>query len=310
MPFEDLVAGLVTAAEDPAELLNLAEEYPRDFFRVVGKSLDLLEGSARQRVTEVAVQTSAYQKLLAESARSNPNRAIKGVLMLGKLNAKGASAAIEDALNHPIRLVRLAAQEALVRTQGEAAQRRMLECSHELAPWERVRVFHYLPAQSQLLSPFVTAAIESGQEDRIVAALELVLNRQTLVSVSQVKQLAESGSAEVRIKFFRALGFFAIEADIDPILRKGLRDADWRVRAMAARARLHFRSSGASGELLRIAQESNNFAEVRHAVRALWVICGEAFEDRQGPALSRNEMAARVVAEVMEKEVLSSGRDA
>src|SRR5207249_10513891 len=80
-------------------------------------------------------------------------------------------------------------------------------------------------------------AISSQQVVMILTALDFVISRQRLRPITNTHHLAASPNLEVRIKYFKALPLFPADAESTPsVLRSGLADSDWRVRAMAARA--------------------------------------------------------------------------
>src|SRR5260370_34790947 len=89
-----------------------------------------------------------------------------------------------------------------------------------------------MPAD-RALHDFLAKALASGEDERILVALEFVLTRQRLLLFPVPARLAQSRNPEIRIKFFRALPFLRLEESADSVLEPGLHDPDWRVRAPA-----------------------------------------------------------------------------
>ena len=138
----------------------------------------------------------------------------------------------------------------------------------------------------------------------VLAALEFVISRQRLLEVAETHPLASSPNIEIRIKYFKALPFFPINARTQSLLQSGLGDSDWRVRAMAARACGLLRVSNLAPQLLEVVKSSEISAEAGHAARALVTIGGEARRSLQALSSSGSEMVHRIITEVMEREIL------
>ena len=76
-------------------------------------------------------------------------------------------------------------------------------------------------------------ALQSGNDERTLAALELVLTQQRVVFARAPVGLGRNSNSEIRIKFFKALPFLQVDGDIPLALQAGLEDA---ARAEALRA--------------------------------------------------------------------------
>src|SRR5205823_10004788 len=125
----------------------------------------------------------------------------------------------------------------------------------------------------------------------ILTGLEFVISRQRLLPITNTHHLAASPDLEVRIKYFKALPLFPADAESTPsVLRSGLADSDWRVRAMAARACGLLRVSSLVPQLLESIGAAKTSAEAGHAARALAAIGGEARNSLQALSSSGSEM--------------------
>ena len=94
-----------------------------------------------------------------------------------------ARAASCKGLEHPSDAVKLAARKAVLMGGEETAKRAVVEGIGKLPLWQRVLMFHLVPADSTLLAEFLSGSLRSGGEEKILTAFELVLTQQRLVPV-------------------------------------------------------------------------------------------------------------------------------
>ena len=183
----------------------------------------------------------------------------------------------------------------------------MLDSLCSLPFWERIILFQLAPADSTL-HDYLAKALASADDERILVALEFVLTRQRLLLFPVPAELAQSRNVEVRIKFFRALPFLRLEEGIDSVLEPGLRDPDWRVRALAARACGYLRAEALAWRLLEMCASFEDPAEAGHAARALAALGGEGWNRLQQVVPSGDGAGHRIAAEAMERRMLG-GRE-
>ena len=165
-------------------------------------------------------------------------------------------------------------------------------------------LFHFAPVDSPLLPAFVTRALRSGEDQRILAALELVLTQQRLFPAPAPMRLARAANPEIRIKFFKALPFLQLAGEVPLVLQAGLEDPDWRVRAMAARACAHFRPAALTDRLLEMCRRFEHPSEAAHAARALATMGGEGWLRLQDIANSADASARHIATEAVERHIL------
>jgi hypothetical protein len=300
----DLFAQFTAGQEPVAALLKEAADHPGIFLEVAEESLLALKGTPRRRLEELLVQSSAGAMLHRLAADRNPNRALRAVSLLSKVHNPNSIVIIESALSHPAPIVQMAARVAALQSRNELIQWKVLEELPQLAFWQRVVLFQQIPDDSAVLLRFLSQALQSEEDEMVLAGLEFILSRQRLVPLSDSHRLADSSNAEIRIKFFKSLPFFPADDQTLHLLKSGLIDPDWRVRAMAARACGLLRVSGLTDELLVIVKSSRIAAETGHAARALVAIGGEAIHQLQALATSGSEMAHRIITEVIERDLL------
>ncbi len=302
---KDLLAQYAAGEEVTQVLLRKARTHPNEFLEVVENSFRILKGSTQRRVEQLLERSDAYQNLLNQTVNRDPNRALKAISLLRKVNNSDSQAAVERALSHTVPVVQMAARTAVLSGHSEQAQWRVLEDLPHLAFWHRVVLFHQISSDSPILIQFLSQALSSHQEEMILTALEFVISRQRLLPIANSHHLAASRNLEIRIKYFKALPFFPTDAEATPaLLRAGLADPDWRVRAMAARACGLLRVDSLVPQLLESMGTSKTSVEAGHAAHALAAIGGEARRSLQDMSASGSEMIHRIITEVIEREIL------
>ena len=210
---------------------------------------------------------------------------------------------IEKALGHPAEVVRAAARITIAARGCSESQDRVLNQLPSLPFWQRIVLFQQIPADSRALRDYLTQAFLTGDDTVVLAALEFVLSRQRLQPVSRANRLACSPSAEVRIKFFKALPFLATDEDTAVLIRRGLDDPDWRARAMTARACGVLRIASLGSELARRFAQATHPVEAGHLARALAALEGDYWQRLQEFTVAGNEMTRAVATEVIEKHL-------
>lgn len=301
------IGRLTKLLADPAadrEVLEASRKWPAEFFTVIEDAVQALKGSVRQRVIGLLQASGLYPKLLHETLHRNPARAIRAISLLGQLETADARAAVRRGLEHRIGAVRQAARKAILQGSDQTAQRKLLDAAPKMSGWQRMVMYHFAPADTALLPGFIAEALQSGNDERTLAALELVLTQQRVVFARAPVGLARNSNSEVRIKFFKALQFLQVDGDIPLALQAGLEDTDWRVRAMAARACGHFRPAILADRLLEICRSFEHPSESAHAGRALAIMGGEGWFRLQDVANSDGGAARRIATEAVERHML------
>jgi len=298
---------LEEALADPSkdEAIRAASyKWPDEFLTVIESALLSLKGSARDRVVRLLETSGPYRRLRSQTQDRDPSRAIRAISLLGQLDSGEAREAVQRASKHRSEVVRQAAHKAIMQGSDQAAQRALLDGFGRMSPWQRLVLFHFAPTDSTLLPGFIADALHSGNDERIVMALQVVITQQRLVLSPAPASLTDSSNLEIRIKFFKALPFLQLEGDLTQTLHAGLCDADWRVRAMAARACGHFRPAVLVDRLLEICRNFENLAEATHAARALAALGGEAWLRLQEVAYNEPGLARYIATEAVERHIL------
>jgi hypothetical protein len=223
--------------------------------------------------------------------------------VLGGLDNPQARAAVRGSLQHPTEAVRRAARKAIVAGGDEDARREVLDNLCALPFWQRIILFHLVPADSTLRQ-FLQEAFHSGDDDRILVALEFVLTRQRLMLFAVPRNLVQSKNVEIRIKFFRALPFLHLEGGSESALKAGLYDPDWRVRALAARACGFLRAGAFADRLIEMCMSFSDPAEAGHAARALSALGGDGWSRLQQVVSSGTGTGQRIAVEVIERRMV------
>jgi HEAT repeat protein len=295
---------LVAASDCGDEALKAARKWPEEFLTVANNTLQSIKGSARERVIRLLEASALYPSLLQQTLSRNPDRAIRAITLLGQLETPQSRAAVNRALEHPAEAIRQAARKVIMQGSDPEAQQRLFETFPQLPAWQRLVLYHFAPPEAALLPQFVTKALRSVNEMRILIALELVLTRQRFLPCALPISLARAANPEIRIKFFKALRFLRLESDLAKALQHGLGDSDWRVRAMAAQACGQLRTANLAERLLAMCRKFENPAEAAHAARALAALGGEGWLRLQEVANSETDIARQIATETVERHML------
>jgi HEAT repeat protein len=295
---------LLAAPDASAEAASASVRWPDEFLTVAANALEMLAGSERRRVAGLLQTSAPFDKLLREAGQGGPGRVIRAISLLGRIESPEARAVVRRAVQHPAEAVRRAARKAVVISGEEDARCEVLDGLCALPFWERIILFQLLAADPALHT-FLAEALTSEDDERILVALEFILTRQRLLLVRTPARLAQSPNLEVRIKFFRALPFLRLEEDACSVIEPGLRDADWRVRAQAARACGSMRVGRLAPRLLEMCGAFDDPAEAAHAARALSALGGAGWNRLQEVAATGDGAGRRIAAEVMERRMLA-----
>jgi hypothetical protein len=306
LTFEDLIA----QPDSESALLEASRKYPNEFLSVIDNSLHLLKGSVRDRILGILEASSAYQRLLEAATARDPRQAIRAITLLGELDNVTARAAACKGLEHPSDAVKLAARKAVLLGGDETAKRAVMEGIGKLPLWQRVLMFHLVPAGSRLLAGFLSESLLLADDEKILTAFELVLTQQRLMPIPVPSGLAVSPNLEIRIKFFKALPFLYVDDDVQQVLQRGLDDSDWRVRAMAARACGQLRAAMCAPRLFEMCQSFTDPTEARHAAHALAALGGEAWLQLQQVGNSGTDVARQIATEAVERHMLGGTAEA
>ena len=296
---EDLLA----RPECSGALLETAAQWPREFLPVVEHAMQTLAGPERRRIAGLLEASAPYRELLREAKTGGPGRVMSAISLLGRLETAEARAAVARALQHPAAAVRRVARKAIVTGATEEARRQVLDKLISLPFWERIILFQLVPADPALYD-FLAQSLASGDDERILVALEFVLTRQRLLPIRVPVDLARSRNPEVRIKFFRALPFLRLEESAGSVLEPGLHDNDWRVRALAARACGYLRAEALAGRLVEMCASFEDPAEAGHAARALSALGGAGWNRLQEVVARGSSAGHRIAVEVLERRMV------
>ncbi len=301
---EQVLTEFATGGPEAPLLVN-ARRFPDEFLSAIDRTLDWLRGNSRDRVVELFEKTGLFTRTLHDTVHPEPHRALRAILLLAKMPSARAQQALGVAMEHPEPVVRMAALRSVVAIGSPEARVHVLDVLPKLGLWEKLVLFQSVPYNDPMLEQFLQRAIRSNQDDMILVALECILCRQRTVPVWADPGLMQSGNVEVRIKFFKALPYLHIDGDPLGLLATGLDDADWRVRAMAAKSCAHFRDPALSGRLMDLIASSSQQAEVHHAARALAAMGGHGIEWLSVLKRSDREMIRRTVSEALEQRLLA-----
>lgn len=300
----DLMARHVHLLEDEPALLREAARHPSEFLEVWENSLGSLKGSARDRVRSLLLKSGLHSALEVRVDERNPGRALRAISLLSEVEDAHSLEIIEKALEHPSETVRASARIALVSHGSPEQQGRVFDLLPSLPFWQRVVLFHQVRDGSQALESYLRRAFQSDDSLIVLAALEFVLSRQRLQQCGPLSRLSQWAETEVRIKLFKAMPFLVSEDDPAALIKAGLADDDWRVRAMAARAAGALHLTSLAPVLAEELASSSHPVVIGHLAHALAGLSDDALRRLEAFSVSDNDMKRAITAEVLEKHLL------
>ena len=302
--FRDRIARFTAGQIGREGILELAQKFPVEFLDAAGEALHVLKGSAQRQVESLVLHSRPYEDLLRPVSNRSPRHMLQALSLLPLLSDSRSRRAIESGLSHPSPVVRLAAQITSLRCGSEHTQLDVLQRIPQLRFFEKMLVYLQFPKDSPLVTEFLKKTLHSENDCEVLCALEFILNHEKLVPVTVPDSLSESSTPEIRIKYFKAFHLMPSPHCSLSLLRKGLFDEDWRVRAMAARACGLMGIDGLEPELLKMVAQARTSTEARHAAKALVSFGGETIQKLEELRLSGTETVHRIISEAIEKEIL------
>jgi HEAT repeat protein len=292
---------------DANQAQTAAVQWPDDFLGVLQHALSALSGSEKIRLANVVQASGLLPRLVREATGRDANHAVRAIRILSAMDDEPARTAIRDAIEHGSALVRVTAKRAVLTGADNAAKLKVLRSLAEAHLWERVILYYAAADDPALLPAFAAEAFNVGDDDQILLALEMIYSRTSFTPCAAPQSLADSANVEIRIRIFKALPFLHFEGELTSILRKGLNDADWRVRAMAAKACSRLNEPALTDDLFRLCSVFENPAEASHAARALAAIGGKALLRLETLARSESRIQRGIAAETVEAQWVREG---
>jgi HEAT repeat protein len=199
--------------------------------------------------------------------------------------------------------VRLHARRLVMRYGSNENQLELLRSLSGMPTAERIQLIQDLPIRSSVIPVYLASAWKSSEPGTVIPSLDLVISLQRYFELPCPSQFANHPNLELRIRFFRTLPFLSTPTQAVPIVQKGIRDDDWRVRAMAARAAGLLRLVQLGPDLVQLCITATQAAEAGHAARALAAMGGDSWDHLRRVA-NQGAIAARQVADVSQKSSL------
>jgi hypothetical protein len=298
---EKLLTEALLFHRDQPALLAACAKYPNEAEAAFGMALRRLRGEVREEAERLFIESGLYDRLVKDILSKNPNRALYAVTLVREIDRPEAREAVRAALLHSFSIVRLAARVAVLKNGDDQTKREVLQHVGALPFWQRLALFHYVPNDSDLIQGYLENALASGDDETVLGALEFLLTRQKgfPLPLELPWKLCRSENLEVRIKLFKALPFLCDSHNALPLLKAGLADPDWRVRAMAAKACGTLRVEETGELLLKIAAESASVVEVAHAARAALALNDETVLRIEQIAVQAGSEKAAVLTEIL-----------
>ena len=300
-----LLAAYAAGQDKPSdELIGCFRRWPRDFITVLSEAVHRVRGNALTQLQHLAWRPEVCSRAFHESSRRNPRRVAAAINILSQLPVAYAQKRIIALAADPRNTVRLQARRMLIRYGSQRSQLDLLRKLATMASWERIQLVQQLSRNAAVAPAFLRESLTSHDNQTVLAALDLVLGLQRFFGVSCPAHLVDDPDLEIRIRFFKALPFLAAPGEAAPLIRRGLRDSDWRVRSMAARAAGVLRLRHLGDDLLAVCTASTHGAEAGHAARALAALGGESW-DRLRRVITTGGVSGWQVADVIQKQTMA-----
>ncbi|MFN8007896.1 MAG: HEAT repeat domain-containing protein [Terriglobia bacterium] len=299
-----LVTSYVMGDVHESIVLNLSEQFPLAFLDIMEESLRSLKGSPREQMEALFLKTEMFHSLFDPPSARNPRQILRVLSLLPFLSSPLPAFPFESSLAHPSPAIRIAALLTLLRCGKPEIQATVFQKMSGLPLFERILMYLNFPQDPTLISQFIQSALDSHEDEFILCALEFILHCEKLVSVPLPDALARSSNSEIRIKFFKAFHLLPARENAVELLRIGLDDNDWRVRAMSARACGLIRAVTLVPELLRMVSRGESSTEARRAAGALTLLGDSATTQLSRLRSGATDQVYRIIAEAEEKAIL------
>ena len=302
---KQVVLGLLLGGCNSPEADHLASRWPEQFLEAAAEALGVLPGTERQPILRIIHRNPCRSLLLAEIEATQTYRVARAIRLLGEFQDQLCWTAIRKKLDHSSEYVRVAAAQAILRQGPDDWKLEILLALPRMQLWARLVISHSIASGEPALNLFFAKMFASVDDDLVLAGLDMVCTRRLVETTLVSRGLAGSANREVRIRFFKAIPYLNVDGDITSVLRQGLGDQDWTVRAMAARASAHFRPAALAHSLLAICRSAGNPVESRLAARALAALGGEAYLQLERLAGAGVDILSQIAAEVVEERILA-----
>jgi HEAT repeat protein len=295
---------VLASGDKSGQLRGAAFRWPDDFAAVVYRALTAFQGSSARQIVDVVAQSGCMPLLSKQISGANTNRAVRAVRILSEIGDERSVQLVEGALNHPSSLVRVAAKRAILATAGKDSRQHILHQMPSAPLWERIVLYDCIAMRPELVEDFLGYAFSSERDPLILSGLELVVTLQKLTTSYLPEEVAQSQNVEIRIKLYKALPYLRVKVPVQDMLRNGLEDSDWRVRAMAAQACGQLNVISLTPLLMHLCQNFSNPAEAAHAGRALALFGGSARAQLEALVIAGTAASRHVATEVIEADLI------
>jgi hypothetical protein len=237
-----VLAAHLSGKDRSGQFLRLRRKRPADFDWSVAALLATLTGSDRDRLSELAARLGVIQRWqrVARRGRQEHKHALE---WMAALSPEVAESALRPIVRNP-NLARVEAYRALVRSAR---------------PGQNVRYFHevlespvmvrtllaaeFRPLAEYLAAYALPAVFDSGDERKIIAALEMVESWKRVLSLPALGRLFHHDNPKIRSRAIRVAPLAEIRAVLEPGIHAALEDPHAPVRsaalASAGKMRLH-----------------------------------------------------------------------
>jgi hypothetical protein len=237
-----VLAAHLSGKDRSKELARLRRKRPVNFDRSVAALLATLTGSERDRLSELAEKFGVIRRWqrLARRGRLEYKTALE---WMAALSPHMAGSALQPVMHNTL-LAQVEAYRALVRSaRPEQITRYFHEVLQSPVMTRTMLAAEFRPHAEYLCANTLPYIFESGDEPKIVAALEMIESWQRVLSLPALSRLFQHANPEIRSHALRVAPLAEIRAALLPGIHTALEDPQMPVRsaalASAAKMRLH-----------------------------------------------------------------------
>lgn len=300
----ELLGAHAAGIDRRAEIRRIAEKYPREVEACVVEFLGMLRGGGRETVSRLASELGLIRRWKTQYRSRHVLRRRQAIARLALVDQSLAQETLRTAMADPDESVRLHTGRALLLNcqPGQAADVFRLAVTGSLIT--RAILTEDLRPHAMELADVILRTLCSGNEDRVVAVLEMVHSWNTFLPLPYIYGLLRHQNARVRTAALRVLPEVPRLHQLESEILYALGAAEQEVRAAAAMTAGRMAVAGVLTALARLVHEDCSDA----AAAAAWALAQFGTAGRQvleqetftGPPL-----AASVALEALEQAQVS-----
>jgi hypothetical protein len=252
---EPLLAAQIAGEDHSDHLRKLRYRRPVDFDACVASSLATLTGDSRESLSKLALSFGVvrhWQKL-ARRGRLERKQAIECMTLLSPSVGRPA---LQPLLEHETPALQATLYRALIRVSSEKELNDLFRRTLRAPFFVRaVLAGEFRPYAEELGTGALSGALQSGDDQEIASALDMVDAWRRVLYLPRLEELARHPNLEIRCRALLVAPLSAVRLGMEQTVVRALDDPHPRVKlaALTATARMHIHSA-----LEQVAQASHS----------------------------------------------------